>query len=99
MLREFENWFKTVQQEIENLGYKIEKTNSSTVDDECVYVDLDSETLIARITLWNLNECSLQIIEVNSEALIFHQYSEINSSTEFDNNFAPFFKVFRQKKL
>lgn len=66
MINEFENWFQAQVQEIEDSGYEIEiKKAISNFEGECIIVDFDSKDTMARITLCNVNECSLQIIEVS----------------------------------
>ncbi|MEM9539834.1 MAG: hypothetical protein AAGA60_10010 [Cyanobacteria bacterium P01_E01_bin.42] len=51
---------------------------------------------MARITLWNVNECSQQILDVESGITLLDQYLIIESSPRFDDIFAEFLKILQQ---
>ncbi len=96
MLTEFEIWFQTVYNHIENCGYQIEISPTSTDENKSIQIDFDSENIIARITLWrtwNSYECSLQILEVDSGLTLLNQYLEIISNVEFNKALHPFFTI------
>lgn len=97
MLIEFEKWFQTMKQEIKNVGYQIETTKISTSEGDCIKIDFDSESKMARITLWDLNQCSLEIIDIDSGSTVFDELLEIHSSSDFDKTFTPFFNILKLK--
>lgn len=81
MLNEFESWFLQRVSSLRLMGLECKLTLpvGGTLND-CVYIDLDSDSHFSRITLWNSGQCEIEIINLESEDDIKREYIELQSS-------------------
>ena len=87
MLEQFEIWLNQEKSKIESIGYVIDVKKVLSVDNEGIRVDLDSDNLIARMTVEKDEMCVLEIINVESEETIFYNKIIIEkSSSNYDFN-------------
>lgn len=98
MLNKFEDWFQSVSNRIENIGYEIEITKSLFLENPIIRINFDSDFQMAVIIFWKSGACEQEILDVESEKIVFFKYIEINSNELFDDYFDEFIKTLSQTK-
>ena len=74
MLEEFEGWFNYNESRLKK-SYKVKLTKSPKhIDKRSVYIDLESESALARITLWTTKECEVEILDIRTGEVVLYDY-------------------------
>lgn len=76
MLRELESWFRENELMLKECSYAFSVSTPITdTDKNSVYVDIEAEPLLARVTLWESGECEREAIHMETEKRVLYEYS------------------------
>lgn len=97
MLDAFQNWFTLRKASLEEEGFEIHIVRPpGNTDKNSMYVDIDMEKHIGRITLWETGECDQQIINVDSEETVIYKIDSFESVSEMEEGIAKFIDLYRR---
>lgn len=54
-------------------------------------LDIDTDSLLARITFWDSGDVDLEVIKIESEETVYAEQIHLTGSTDFDMKFRDFF--------
>lgn len=75
MFDELEKWFLEKRDYFLDRNITIRVNRPLRTDNTCIYVDLETEKIFARITLWELGDFQLEAMEAeNAKSLIFEAH-------------------------
>jgi len=94
MLYEFENWFSTHQSYLKEKGFSVCIVRPVfDVDKKGAYADIETEGIIARVTVWDSGEYEQEAIEIKTEETKLAEYHACKSP----NDLAIFLEEFLKK--
>jgi hypothetical protein len=80
-----EDWVLNNRSSLEKRGITIDFVRCRTSEKPAVYVDVDTERTLARVTLWSSGELQMEALEAGSgEQLIVEAYNAENSEVMID---------------
>jgi hypothetical protein len=83
MLDEFENWFSRHQSSLEEKGLSVHVVRPDfDVDKKSAYVDIDTNDVVARVTVWDSGEYEQEAIEIKTEETKLAEYHICKSPGE-----------------
>lgn len=77
--------------------YKIHEINEEYV--HSMYVDIDNDTDLGRVTLWDDNSCVMEIINIETENDLLCERYEFSSINELIEKFDNFYSILSQTGL
>jgi hypothetical protein len=83
MLNQLEEWTSKNIIILEKNGYIVTTSNCSN-DKRSVRIDLDSDSLLARISASESGDCYMEAMDTLSEDVLFMEYADLNKDYEFD---------------
>lgn len=97
MLQDFEHWITLMMLKLKGKGIESEFISCAISDNPGVYVDFDTEKILARITFWQSGNYYLEAIDIESEQQLFSRHGVINSPHDFSKEFSEFFNLLNDK--
>lgn len=92
MLEEFEAWVSANQSYLQKKGITVSIiTPSIKTDKNCIYVDIESESYLARVTVWESGEYEQEAIDILTEERIWGEYHQLQSPDEVESLLGLFF--------
>jgi hypothetical protein len=95
MLSEFQDWFAVNESQLKAACISFEIVYpfpDFDIDKYSIYVDIDTDTTIARITIWETGECDLEALEVESAERLFpYQHYILENYQQLDTALKKFF--------
>lgn len=64
-----------------------------------MYVDIDNDINLGRITLWDDNSCVMEILSIETENCLFSERTELTSFDELVEKFDNFYSILLQTGL
>lgn len=64
-----------------------------------MYVDIDNDTNLGRVTLWDDNSCTMEILSVETANCLFSERYEFASFDELVRKFDNFYSILSQTGL
>lgn len=99
MLNEFEEWFTLNEPLLRDRNVRIQLTRPEVSSDKnSVYVDVDTDSRMARVTLWDTGECDMEVINPETEETILYEHTVLQSSKELSAALESFFGKLQSHK-
>jgi len=64
-----------------------------------MYVDIDNDTNLGRVTLWEDNSCTMEILSIETGSYLFSERYEFASFNELVEKFDNFYSILSQTGL
>lgn len=93
MLDELIIWLKKYvdlsSSEIISLQIKKSETSSNS----SIRIDIDTNKEVARLTFWESGDYAAEIIELESDEVIFINHGNVQGASDFSSKFSDFFSI------
>ncbi|MDT4329986.1 immunity protein TriTu family protein [Methylomonas sp. MED-D] len=92
MLDTFIGWAKQITDKALGNDVEARVTESEMSHNPSARLDIDTPTMVARITYWESGDFDAEIIELETERTIFSSHGSLHEGRAFSEQFADFFE-------
>jgi hypothetical protein len=85
LLSYLENWITSKTKIFESEGFKVSISEVFGDSKKSRYIDLDTEKLIARATLWESGELELEALDFKTEKQVIQSSTVVDETIELDD--------------
>ncbi len=79
------DWFGSNTHNFERMGITFSFSEITKTDNPAQFVDFDTNTHMARLTLWKSGDCDFEIIENETAKQVVYDHQMINSESQLSN--------------
>ncbi|MEJ7615853.1 MAG: hypothetical protein WKF30_02505 [Pyrinomonadaceae bacterium] len=100
MLDKFEEWLRLNELRLRDRNVRIDLIRPEVSSDKKgAYVDIDTDLLMARVTLWDTGECDTEIIDNKADETILYEHVIVPSPRELPSILDSFFKRLEDSRV
>lgn len=93
IIDKFEEWLRFNEPQLKDKNIRIEITRPEVSSNkESAYVDIDTDSLIARVTLWDTGECDMEIIDPETDETTLYRHVIFQSTEGMSSGLKTFFE-------
>ena len=97
MLSKFLIWARQKKDFFKNKNWIIKIIENEITENPSARLDIDTSTLISRITFWESGNAFSEIISIETEEMLYCQHIETTQDQSFDEYFSSFFEILESR--
>jgi hypothetical protein len=93
MLSSFVVWARQFEDTQGTKGVEAQVTESEMSANPSSRLDIDTPTTVARITCWESGDYDMEVIDLETERMLYSSHGTLREGKPFPEQFAPFFEM------